>query len=167
MATQKKKVLVGITATQADEAFASFAKADSRSVKIMAEIELKCTAIRKKFDVELTTLKTEKDKAFEVLQTFAQENPDKFLERKSLELTHGVIGYRTGTHKLDKLKGFTWEMVKANVAKYLPDFIRVKEELNKEQLIAKREEKDVVKLADKCGYAFVQDESFYVQPKEA
>ena len=46
MSTRKKKTIIsGVTREAADEAFASYAKADAQCAKINAEIELQCAKI--------------------------------------------------------------------------------------------------------------------------
>ena len=163
---QKKKVLSGITTEAAEQAFAEYSKAVSSIKKIEAEIELKCTKIREAYSEQLDTHRETKNEGFEVLQAYANENKKQFEKKKSVELAHGIIGFRTGTHKLEKLKGFTWDAVKELVKKHLPDYIRTKEEINKEGLIAERGNKEVNKQFSKCGIEVGQDETFYVEPKE-
>lgn len=162
----KKKVLSGVTKEQAEEAFAAYSKADSRSEERTAKMEQELTKIREKYQDELAELKETRDENFDVLMTYAAENKELFTGKKSYEMAHGVIGYRTGTHKLAKLKGFTWEDVKEKVKKLLPDYIRTKEEVNKEGLIADRDNEAVNKHFAKCGVEVDQDETFYVQPKK-
>ena len=167
MATRaKKKVLTDISKEQAEDAFAAYSKADSRSEELTAKMEQEITKVRQKYADELDALAETKRENVEVLETYAKENKELFLTRKSVEMTHGVIGFRTGTHKLAKLKGFTWDDVKEKVKKLLPDYIRTKEEINKEGLIADRDNNDVNKLFAKCGIEVEQDETFYVQPKK-
>ena len=55
MATRQKKTLIqGITAEQANDAFAQYAKADAQINKINADVELQCAKIREKHADELT-----------------------------------------------------------------------------------------------------------------
>lgn len=109
MAKREKKVIItGVTREVADEAFAVYAKADAQSAKITAEIELQCAKIREKYASKLAELEDEKAKAFDTLQAYATENQTElFTKKKSLEMAHGVIGFRTSTPKLKTLKGFT------------------------------------------------------------
>lgn len=167
MATRiKKKVLSNISREQAEDAFAAYSKADSRSEELTAKMEQEITKVREKYADELDALAETKRENVEVLETYAKENKELFLTRKSVEMTHGVIGFRTGTHKIAKLKGFTWDDVKEKVKKLLPDYIRTKEEINKEGLIDDRDNNDVNKLFAECGIEVEQDETFYVQPKK-
>ena len=89
-----------------------------------------------------------------------------FSKKKSLEMVHGTIGFRTGTPKLKTLKGFTWASALQLVKEFLPDFIRSTEEIAKDKLLADREDETVAANLGRCGITVVQDESFYVEPKK-
>lgn len=168
MATrQKKTVISGVTREAADVAFATFAKADASINKIQAEIELQCAKIREKRQADLTRLTAERDAAFETLQSFATENQTElFAKKKSLEMAHGVIGFRTGTPKLKTLKGFTWASVLNLLKEFLPGYVRTIEEPAKDKLLADRDDEDVVAMFPKVGITVVQDETFFVEPKK-
>ena len=180
MATRQKKTLIqGITAEQANDAFANYAKADAQINKINADIELQCAKIREKRADELTRLSDEREKAFDTLQAYAVENQaELFTKKKSLDMTHGTIGFRTGTPKLKTLKGFTWASALQLVKEFLPGYVRQTEEIAKDKLLADRDS-DVMVAGDplgpgkpmreqmaKCGIAVTQDETFFVEPKK-
>ncbi|TGX83000.1 hypothetical protein E5358_04895 [Palleniella muris] len=174
MAKRAKKVLVtGVSREMAEDAFASYAKADAQSSKITADIELQCARIREKYAGRLAELEEEKAVAFDTLQAFATENQSElFAKRKSLDMTHGVIGFRTGTPKLKTLKGFTWASALQLVRKFLPDYVRQTEEIAKDKLLADKNYvfgEGIATMAERmaeCGIQVVQDESFYVEPKK-
>lgn len=183
MATrQKKTVIQGVTREAADNAFAAFAKADASINKINADIELQCAKIREKRQAELTQLTAEREQAFDTLQAFATENQaELFSKKKSLDMAHGTIGFRTGTPKLKTLKGFTWASALELVKTFLPSsYIRKTEEVAKDKLLADRDMEEVNVTADgmvlqpmsmkdamaKCGIQVVQEETFYVEPKK-
>lgn len=179
MATrQKKTIILGVTREEADEAFATFAKADASISKMNADIELQCAKIREKFADKLTALGAERDKAFDTLQSFATENKEEmFSKKKSLDMAHGTIGFRTGTPKLKTLKGFTWASALNLVKTYLPGYIRLTEEIAKDKLIADRDidavksgisevQTSMSEVMAACGIQAVQDETFYVEPKK-
>lgn len=164
---EKKTVYSGITSEQMEQAFADYAKADARQQKITAEMDVAMTKIREKWQDELQKLTETKDNAFDILQAYALENRDElFSKRKSLETTHGTIGFRTGTPKLKTLKGFTWGAVVNLLKEFLPGYVRTSEEANKEKLLADRESEEVVALFPKVGITVVQDETFFVEPKK-
>ena len=151
----------------ADEAFAVYAKADAQSAKITAEIELQCAKIREKYASKLAELEDEKAKAFDTLQAYATENQTElFTKKKSLEMAHGVIGFRTGTPKLKTLKGFTWASALQLVKEILPGYVRQTEEIAKDKLLADRDTEDMLPQMAKCGIQVAQDETFYVEPKK-
>ena len=180
---EKKVIITGVTREAADEAFAVYAKAAAQSAKITADIELQCAKIREKYALRLAELDDEKKLAFDTLQSFATENQaDLFTKKKSLEMAHGVIGFRTGTPKLKTLKGFTWASALQLAKKFLPfTYIRQTEEIAKDKLLADRDLKEVavydtptcdprvvtmLEAMAACGIQVAQDETFYVEPKK-
>lgn len=168
MATRQKKTLIqGISQEQANEAFASYAKADASIQKMNAEIELQCAKIREKYADKISTLEKEREESFDVLQAFAVENQaELFSKKKSMEMAHGTIGFRTGTPKLKTLKGFTWASALQLVKEFLPSFVRTSEEIAKDKLLAERETEGMFEQMAKCGITVAQDETFYVEPKK-
>ena len=168
MAKREKKVIItGVSREAADEAFAIYAKADAQSAKITADIELQCAKIREKYASRLAELEGEKEKAFDTLQAYATENQaELFTKKKSLEMAHGVIGFRTGTPKLKTLKGFTWASALQLVKEFLPGYVRQSEEIAKDKMLADRDTEEMPPLMAKCGIMVAQDETFYVEPKK-
>lgn len=183
MARQKKTIITGVSQEAANDAFATYAKSDAQIQKINAEIELQCAKIREKHADRLTVLTVERDQAFDTLQAYATENQaELFVKKKSLEMAHGTIGFRTGTPKLKTLKGFTWASALQLAKKFLPmTYIRQTEEIAKDKLLADRD-MDEVEVYDTptgdprevtmreamavCGIQVVQDETFYVELKK-
>ena len=164
---QKKTVITGVSRETADEAFATFAKADASINKINAEIELQCAKNREKYQDKLASLTSDRECAFDTLQAYATENQaELFTKKKSLDMAHGTIGFRTGTPKLKTLKGFTWASALNLVKEFLPDFIRTSEEVAKDKLLADRDVEGMTDSMAKCGIQVVQDETFYVEPKK-
>lgn len=167
MKRTKKNIIVGVTRDAAEEAFGVFAKADAQIQKITAEIELACAKIREKHASRLSELETEKNESFDILHAYASENQEElFRKKKSLDMTHGVIGFRTGTPKLKTLKGFTWASALQLIKEFLPDYVRQTEEIAKDKLLADRDTDDMIPHMAKCGIQVVQDESFFVEPKK-
>lgn len=169
MATKrvKKQVISDVTREAAEEAFAGYAKAEAESQKIQAEIELACAKIREKHAERITALEAAKMAAFDTLQAYATENKGElFTKKKSLEMVHGVIGFRTGTPKLKTMKGFTWASALTLVKEFMGDFIRTTEEIAKDKLLADRDVDGMAEKMEKCGIYVAQDETFYVEPKK-
>lgn len=178
MARKKKTLISGIPREEAEAAFAKYCECEAHLKKITALIELACTKIREKYADEVSTLGDARDKAFEVLESFARENPDLFTNKKSLEMSYGTLGFRTGMPKLKPLKGFKWPDILELVKTLIPDYIRTTEEVAKDKIIADRDEdvemrtdgqqvKVSMKTAmEKCGIQVVQEETFFVEPKK-
>ena len=130
-------------------------------------MDVEMTRIREKYQDELSKLQDQKDKAFDVLQTYGMENQaELFSKKKSIETVYGIMGFRTGTPKLKTLKGFTWPSVVNLLKEFLPSYVRTTEEAAKDRLLADREVDEVRELFPKVGITVVQDETFYVEPKK-
>ena len=164
---EKKTVYSGVKQEEMELAFADYARADARIQKINATMDIEMTRIREKYQDELAKLTETKDNAFDIMQTYAMENRDElFSKRKSMETTHGILGFRTGTPKLKTLKGFTWASVLNLLKEFLPGYVRIAEEPAKDRLLADRDLEDVKEAMPKVGITVVQDETFYVEPKK-
>lgn len=164
---EKKVILTGVTSEQMETAMAHYATADAEMAKINAAMDVQFTAIRDKYAARLAQLACDKDSAFEVVQVYATENRDTlFGKKKSLENSHGVLGFRTGTPKLKTRKGFTWGAVLELIKTIAPSFVRTSEEVAKDRLLADRESEEVVALMPRIGVEVVQDETFYIELKK-
>ena len=167
MARVKKTVVTGVTREQMEDAFGRYASADAEVQSINATMDKQFVAIREKHADRLAELEQEKTEAFEVMQVFATENREElFSKRKSMETTHGTLGFRTGQPKLKTKKGFTWAAVLELLKKFGQDYIRTVEEPAKDKLLANREDEDCQQLMEDCGILVAQDETFYVEPKK-
>lgn len=164
---RKKIILSGVTREAMEEAFGRYATADAEMQSINAAMDKEFVAIRERNAERLAELEQQKTESFEVMQVFATEQREVlFSKRRSLETTHGIIGFRTGTPKLKTRRGFTWAAALELVREFLPSYIRTSEEVAKDKLLADRENEQLQPLMQKCGIDVVQEESFYVEPKK-
>lgn len=167
MAREKKVVHTGVSTEQMESAFAEYAIADAKLVKVNAIIDVKMTEIREKYADDISKLTEVKEKNFDIMQAFATENKDElFAKKKSMESVHGTIGFRTCTPKLKTLKGFTWGAVTNLLKEFLPGYVRISEEPAKDKLLADRDDEQVSSLFGKVGISVTQDETFYVELKK-
>jgi phage host-nuclease inhibitor protein Gam len=166
MVRQKKVLVQNVSREAAEQAFGDYAAADAKFQNISSKMDMEITKIRDKYSDQLAELSTLKEEKFEIIQAFALENKELFSKKKSIESTHGVFGFRTGTPKLKNMKGFTWASVLNLVKEFLPEYIRTAEEIAKDKLLADRDKENVFELFPKCGVMVVQDEAFYVEPKK-
>lgn len=95
------------------------------------------------------------------LHIYAEKNKDTLLQgkMKSVKLTSGEIGWRTGTPKVG-IKGAE-AVIERLKAMCLPQFLRVKTEVNKEQMLAEPE-----LAATVPGVTITQVETFWAKPSE-
>lgn len=163
----KKIILSGVTREAMEEAFGRYATADAEMQSINAAMDKEFVAIRERNAERLAELEQQKTESFEVMQVFATEQREVlFSKRRSLETTHGIIGFRTGNPKLKNRRGFTWAAVLELVKTFLPKYIRQTEEIARDKMLADRDEEGMEELFAKCGVYVDQDEAFYVEPKK-
>lgn len=166
--TRVKKIVVsGVKRDQMEEAFGKFALADAKVQGINAKMDAEITKIREKNADDLAKWQQEREDALEVLQVYATENRDElFSKKKSIETTHGILGFRTGTPKLKTRKGFTWSAVLELLKEFNPSYVRTTDEIAKDKLLADRENEEISELMQKVGIMVDQDETFFVEPKK-
>lgn len=170
MATSKrvsKTVVKGVTEAQYLASLAAYAAADARAFVVISKMDEQVTKIREKFDGEIERLRQECDTHYEIVQTYCEENKETLFEKKrSLETTHGVVGFRTGTPKLKLMPKMNWEKVLDNLKHYLPAYVRTVTEPAKDRLLADRDQEEVATLLPKCGINVDQDEKFFIELKK-
>jgi len=140
----------------------AFAQCNTQLKLIESKMEEEKQQIDNRFLNEINQLKETMDEQVRLLQVYGQQYKDSW-KGKSLGLIHGKIGFRTGNPKLIKDRKFTWDGVTELLKKAFPSFVRTSYEINKEALIAFRDEKDFEKVRESCYVDVVQDESFYVE----
>lgn len=130
---------------------------------LKAELDRELTATRKRFEGRIDELKVEIEQKSALLQQWAEASPEDFAERKSVEFLHGRVGFRTGNPTLKTLSGWTFKRVLEVITR---SFVRVKEELDKEAILAAYAAGTLTDGELRAvGLRVVQDESFYVDPK--
>ena len=163
----KMPVITGVTQEQMEEAFGKYALASAQISGINAQMEEDIVNIRKTGAIQITQLKEEQKEALQILQVFALENRDTlFAKKKSLETTHGTLGFRTGMPALKTRKGFTWAAVTELLQRNNPEYLRTTYEVAKDKLLADRDNKGIPELMDQIGVVVDQDETFFVECKK-
>lgn len=116
---------------------------------------------RKKLDEFTTPLRNEIIALETEMQYYCTANRADLEGKKSKELPNGRIDFRLGKHTVKTLKGFTWSAVFELIKRTLKEYIRVKEEVNKDQIIIDYISGVVTaeKLND-VGCAVIQEETF-------
>ena len=165
MARQKKKVFTSVSIETAQEASELYAVTSNKLAKLEAVMNEQINKVKSKYQDDITGLKEDLEEPMEILQAYANENKDSWGKKKSLDLLHCMIGFRTGTPKVVKDKKFTWDAVTELVSKMFPNLTRSKVELDKDTIIAMRDQDGFMEIREKCYIDVVQDETFFVQPK--
>jgi phage host-nuclease inhibitor protein Gam len=134
---------------------------------ITVEMEAEIKGVRDRYAGRLTDLDAMIEARMRWLTDWAVAHPGEFpKDRKSLDMTHGTIGFRTCTPKLGTLRGWTWKKVldkMLSIKEWRP-FIRVIDEIDRESLIASRDAIGKAKLAE-IGVEVRHDEAFFVEIK--
>jgi len=163
MTTRAKKILVtSVSHEEAEQAMAAFAQCNTQLKLIESRMEDEKQQINNKYLGDITRLKDSMEEQVKQLQFYGQQYKEGW-KGKSLALIHGKIGFRTGTPKLVKDRKFTWDAVTELLKKAFPAFVRTSYEINKEALIAFRENKEFEGIKENCYVDVVQDETFYVE----
>jgi len=136
---------------------------DEQNAKMNENLAL----VRQSFEPEMAAFGIQVEELTEQIRAWADANPQEFVTRKSIAMVHGTLGYRTGTPALKTVRGVTWEKVLALLQVNLPNYIRVRKEVDKEQIITDRELLGDENLKT-LGVRVEQAERFFVEPnKEA
>ena len=165
MSREKKKIFKDVTRELAEQAMSNFAQAANHVAAIEAKMNTELQEVRERYQDRLNQLGDVKDEQVEVLETFAYEQKETWGKKKSTEMLHGVIGFRTGTPKVKFEKGFNGKSVAAILDEHYPGFVRRELEMDKEKIIANREEADFEAMCKKAHITVVQDETFFVESK--
>lgn len=100
-----------------------------------------------------------------MLCDWCEANPTEFGDKKSLQMTHGIVGWRVGNPTLAKKSKATWDaMVDIVEVSLGAEYIRTKREVDRQRIIADRETIPSESLRE-CGLSVVQTEAFFVEPK--
>ena len=122
---------------------------------------------REQFAARLEPLEKQIGEKTTSLQAWAEANPAEFNGKKSLQMTHAECGWRTGQPQLKTLAGWTFARVLdriKSITNLAILYVRTKEEINKQAIIADREILGPDGLRN-LGVKVVQDEPFFVEPK--
>lgn len=132
--------------------------------QLLLKQEAEIKAVQDKHATRLQTLEKDLDRNTELLSGWAEANPSEFGKSKSLDMTHGKIGWRTGMPKLVKKSKATWDALVDLVTDSIGSgFIRIKKEVNREAIVDARSTIPPESLRE-CGLSIVQEETFFVDP---
>ena len=162
----KTKSFAHLTREQVAELVGQYAAIAIERQAKATQMDRELQAVRDRYEPEIERANNFLMGLHGQIQSWAEAHRDEFGRRKSMEFLNGACGWRTGTHKLKTLAKWTWDRVLEKI-KTLPamkDYVRVKEEVNREAIIADRDHVGAEMLAA-IGVKVVQDETFFVEPK--
>ena len=159
----------GITPEQFDNALAQVASIDAQIEKKTAQMDVEVNKIREKYSASLNELEAEKEKQKILVKTYCVENKrELFANMRHIDTVYGAVGFQLGTPAVKWVKDFTEAMsvkkLKDNPG--LKIYVRTIEEVNKQALIAERDNPMVAPLLEECGIRITQTESFYIKLKK-
>ena len=152
-----------LTRNQMEQAVAEIASLKVQEQEHTAAMNREIEAIKKTHAPKLDEINQAIDRIGSRVRDWAEANPADFGKLRSIDLTHAVIGWRTGNPALKTLKGWTWDRVleKLKEMRLFPSYIRTAEEVNKQALLDDRDKVDLKQF----GVQVAQAESFYIEAK--
>jgi phage host-nuclease inhibitor protein Gam len=169
MAKTKKTTISNVSLEQAQTASEDFAKSANQLEKLEAKLNEEIDQVKSKYMDAITAQKLQMASPIETLEVFAKEQQESWGKKKSMELLHCIIGFRTGTPKVVKDAKFTWPAITELLVKYkknYAEFLREVAEPNKEAILACKDEVKLAMLKEDCYIDIDQGESFYVTSKK-
>jgi phage host-nuclease inhibitor protein Gam len=161
-----KMVVTGVTEDMFNESMAMYATDEAEVRKLEAQLDKEITKARAKYTDKLDGLKNRMTANLDVIENYCLENKEVlFSKRRSMDTAHGVVGFRLGTPMLKTLPKWTWAKVLVELKVVLPDYVRVKEEVDKERLLADRSDELVAPHLPAVGVYVDQNEHFFVDLK--
>lgn len=133
---------------------------------LIAGMDAELQAVRDNYEPRLGAIAQVLAEKTAAARAWADASPAEFGGRKSIEFLHGAVGFRTGTPKLKALLKWDAVLEALRSLRWGARYIRVKEEINKEQIIADFGAR-ILSESDlrKAGAEVVREESFYVEAK--
>lgn len=164
----KKRVVTAPPMEEVGTLLKQFAEANSRIKELEAREELQIMDIRSQYEEECRKLLEQKQNAMEKLEAFGIHNRDEFFSQKrSMELPDGTIGFRRGTPKVSKPRSMAWNKVIQLLRESNSDFLRTKLEVDKDKIIASRDNEQLMNPLKELGIQVIQEESFFVTIRES
>ena len=137
-----------------------------REISLKARMDKELQATRERYQDDIEWVQGKLEAATTSAREWAEAHVEEFGKARSLEMIHGVIGWRIGQPTLKTLSGWTWDRVLDGIraAADMMGFVRVKEEVNRQGILAAREQIGVDKLR-LYGLRVTQSEEFYIEPR--
>lgn len=163
----KKTIVVAPSKAEVADVMKNFAEASSKIKELEAQEELQLLEVRKGYEERARALLEQRQSALEKLEAFGIHNKEElFSKKRSMDLHHGIIGFRTGTPKVSKPRSLTWNKVIEILRETGSAFLRTRLEVDKDKIIASRDDKTIMQELEQIGVSVVQEETFFVSMRE-
>jgi len=161
------------TREELERTMGEYAAAQIGLERSKAEMEARILEVRKEFETELAAFKLAAEAPFKQLELWARTHPEEFRDRKSVELVHGTIGYRTGMPRVTVKRGTDEEkLCEALAGRGCDRVVRTVRELDRDEIIRLARSENAVErhlaehLAADFGLKVTQTERFFADAKE-
>jgi phage host-nuclease inhibitor protein Gam len=131
--------------------------------EVEARMNEEIARVRTRFEADLNVYGSTYREHEAMAAAWAEAHPDEFASKKSLAFVHATIGFRLGNPTLKPIAGMTWDKVLDLVRRHAPQYVRVKEELDRAALISAAGELGAENLKT-IGLRPHQEERFFVEP---
>lgn len=155
-----------------EAAMGEYARAALALEGAKVEMEARLQEAREEFEARLPVLKTAAEAAFKPLELWARRHPEQFAQRRSLELVHGRIGFRTGQPRVSLRRGTDEEaLCRAMRLGGAAEFVRERLEIDREAAIRAFAAADAdaaarQRVLSNWGVRVSQTERFFAEPRE-
>ncbi|ASZ11077.1 host-nuclease inhibitor Gam family protein [Chitinophaga pendula] len=163
----KKKKLQDITHEQAQAASAEYAACKNELEELEVKMNGKINKVKDDYAEAIIVLSEKCTDSAAVLEQYAKEQRASWGKRKSLEMLHTFLRFRTAPPSVGKSKKFTWEAVVELLKKNnsLSQFLRTKEEVDKTAILATKDAEILASLKE-CFITISSKEEFYIDIKK-
>lgn len=171
---QKTRSVKVVTSTitseiELEQLVADYASKTHQLHELEARMNQEIDAIRTRYLADIDRLTAQLEAGLNEASAWASLHPERFQAKKSIDLVHGTIGFRTGTPRCVLRRGTDMDDL---VNRMLGDpdaspFVRQKYELAKDRIIdASAATPDVVQtVLNRYGIKVTQSERFYIDVK--
>lgn len=168
MARKSAKISKTPTKAEALELVKQHSAAVHSLEQLRAKMDSELDKVRKRYTEQMAQHQTTVNESFAAIQQYALEyREDEFKAKKSQDWGVALVGFRIGAPATKLRKGFTWASVMTMLKeKDLKQFLRTKEEVNKEMMLEHREDEEMAEQLSQCGVIFDQGETFYIDVKQ-
>ena len=137
-------------------------------MELTTEMESRLQSIRDKYASRLEAIAMKSESVRFSIIEYARENRNTLfpLNRKSIRLTNGVVGYRQGRPSLQLQEGYSWsDVLEALQQENADEYIRTKLDVDRSRLLSQHDDPKVKRLLNRIGVRVSVEEQFYVETK--